>query len=128
MNRRLLLLGPLLGWLLACSAPEPWVIPLEGASSYPPTQFVDVLDQAPDRPYEELALIQADGVPGMTYSQVQARIREQARQLGADAVILEDLSRATPREQQFNPTTGTYETTGGEIVPRFRGVVIKYRS
>ena len=46
---------------------------------------------------------------------------------GADAVILQDVSRPAPAMTRLNPTTGMYENTGGQLVPAFKGIAIKYR-
>ena len=59
--------------------------------------------------------------------QVIAQIRTKAQQIGADAVIIQDLSRPAPTSSRLNPTTGMYETTGGQLVPAFKGIAIKYK-
>ncbi|MFO1316120.1 MAG: hypothetical protein U1F58_11005 [Burkholderiales bacterium] len=125
LPRRLL---PALAFLLAaCAAPQPDVVRAPGAPVYPPTAFVELLDRPPDRPYVELGTIDAPGEPGALRAQVLAQIRSKAQQLGADAVILTDQSRPAPSTQRLNPTTGTYETLGGQMVPAFKGVAIKFR-
>ncbi|MBK9117535.1 MAG: hypothetical protein IPM22_18475 [Betaproteobacteria bacterium] len=113
--------------LAACAAPQPEVVRATGAPQYPPTQFVELLDRAPDRPYTELGTIDVPGEPGALRAQVLAQIRTHAQQLGADAVILTDQSRMAPASQRLNPTTGTYETIGGQVIPAFRGVAIRFR-
>ena len=113
--------------LLGCAASQPDVIRPAGSPVYPPTQFVDLLESAPTRPYVEIATIDFPGEQGTLRSQALAQIRSRAQQLGADAVILQDLSRPAPLVSRLNPTTGTYETTGGQLVPAFKGTAIKYK-
>jgi len=110
----------------ACASPQPEVV-RTGTQVYAPTTDVDLLERAPTRPYTEIGVIDAPGEPGALRAQVLAQIRDKARQLGADAVILTDLSRRAPTTQQLNPTTGYYETVGGQTIPAFKGIAIKYR-
>ena len=126
-GRRLTLAFVLASALAACAAPQPDVVRAPGSAVYPPTQFVELLDQPPSRAYVEIGTIDAPGEPGALRSQVLAQIRTKAQQLGADAVILTDVSRNAPATQRLNPTTGTYETLGGQPIPAFKGIAIKYR-
>jgi len=112
--------------VVACAAPQPEVV-RTGAQVYAPTTDVDLLEQAPTRAYTEIGVIDMPGEPGALRAQVLAQIRDKARQLGADAVILTDQSRRAPTTQRLNPTTGYYETVGGQLIPAFKGVAIKYR-
>jgi len=113
--------------LSACTPSSPEVIRSAGSPVYPPTQYVDLLESAPARPYQEIAVIDAPGEPGTLRTQLIAQIRQQAQQLGADAVILQDLSRPAPVVTRLNPTTGTYDSIGGQLVPAFKAIAIKYR-
>ena len=110
-----------------CAAPQPEVIRPAGAPTYSPTVNVELLEQAPSRAYTEIGVIESPGEPGAVRAQVLAQIREKAAQLGADAVILTDQSRRAPTTQRMNPTTGYYETVGGQVIPAYKGIAIKYR-
>lgn len=116
-----------LAFLVACSPLQPQVERVKGAPTYPPTQHVEFLNDKPSRPYQALATIDVEGTVGMYREQIIVSIRKEALQLGADAVILEDRSRRTPVESQVNPFTGRTEQVGGEIIPIYRGVAIKYQ-
>ncbi len=121
-------LGLILGFLAACSSPAPTdVTRTTGGAAYPPTVFVEMLDAPPSRPYEQIGVIDAPGEPGALRAQVLARVTSRAQQLGADAVILQDLSHPAPPVTRLNPTTGMYETVGGQMIPAFKGIAIKYR-
>jgi hypothetical protein len=111
----------------ACAAPQPEVKLAPGATTYPPTLNVDLLEAPPSRAYTEIGVIDAPGEPGALRAQVLAQIRDKARALGADAVILTDQSRRAPTSQQLNPTTGNYETVGGQLIPAYKALAIKYR-
>jgi hypothetical protein len=129
MSRRLLTANLIAVAVLlsACTPSQPGVVRQAGTPTYPPTQFAEILEAPPARPYDQIAVIDVAGEPGALRTQVIAQIRAQAQQIGADAVILQDLSRTAPTAQRLNPTTGTYETTGGQAIPAFKGIAIKFR-
>lgn len=113
--------------LAACAPNQPTVTRAADSPTYAPTQLVEVLNAPPTRPYSEIGVIDAPGEPGALRAQVIAQVRDKAAQLGADAVILQDVSRTMPASQRLNPTTGQYEATGGLLVPAYKGIAIKYR-
>jgi len=113
--------------LAACAPAQPDVVRPAGAPTFPPTQFVEMLESAPSRPYQEIGVIEATGEPGALRAQVMAQLRTRAQQIGAEAVIVQDLSRTAPASTRLNPTTGQYESTGGQTIPAFRGVAIRYK-
>lgn len=113
--------------LAGCAANELAVTRPANAPTYAPTQVVEMLDRPPTRPYTEIGVIDAPGEPGALRTQVIAQIRDKAAALGADAVILQDVSRVAPSSQRLNPATGQYESTGGQLVPAYKGTAIKYR-
>jgi hypothetical protein len=114
--------------LVACAPLAPDVRRIDGAPALPVSATLpEVLDQAPTRPYAQIGVVDAKGAPGMTSVQVLARIREQAQQLGADAVILQDVSARAPTESKYNPVTGGYSIVQGDTIPAFKGYAIKYQ-
>jgi hypothetical protein len=113
--------------LSACAPSQPEVVRPAGSPVYPPTQFVDLLEAPPARPFVEIGFIDIPPEPGNLRSQALAQLRTRAQQLGADAVIVQDLSRLAPVVSRLNPTTGMYENTGGQLVPAFKGTAIKYK-
>lgn len=113
--------------LAACAASQPEVARTAPDTTYAPTANVEILEQPPTRAYVEIGTIDQPGEPGALRAQVLAQIREKGRQLGADAVIVRDVSYRAPATQRLNPTTGFYETVGGQVVPAFKGVAIKFR-
>ena len=114
--------------LVACAPLAPDVRRVEGSPAFPASAFPpEVLEQAPARPHVQVGVIDAKGVLGQTPSQVIARIREQAQQIGADAVILQDVSVRPPANSTFNPATGGYAVTQGNAIPAFKGIAIRYQ-
>jgi hypothetical protein len=114
--------------LAACAPLAPDVRRTEGAPTFPASAFPpEVLEQVPARPHVQVGVVDAKGVLGQTPSQVIARIREQAQLLGADAVILQDVSVRQPAESTFNPAIGGFAVTQGSAIPAFKGIAIRYQ-
>jgi hypothetical protein len=55
---------------------------------YPPTFHVDVLREAPSRPYKSFAVLEYDPAPQAKPEEVEAGLTDRAREIGADAIIL----------------------------------------
>jgi hypothetical protein len=113
--------------LCACAPAAPEVVRTAGSPAYAPTEYVAMLDSAPARAYQQIGVIEVAGEPGSFRAQVLAQVTQQAQKMGADAVILQDVSRTAPAATRLNPTTGTYDSTGGQLIPAFKGIAIKYR-
>ena len=57
---------------------------VEGEEKYPPTTRVDILLGPPSRPYKQIAILENKADNSTT---AMARIREKAKEMGADAVM-----------------------------------------
>lgn len=82
---------------------------------YAATQTVDVLSEAPQVPWEKIArMTLADPTGTATSSQLIAQLAGAAKNLGADALVVEHVSRAANAEVGFNPAGGQMraDTTG----------------
>jgi hypothetical protein len=96
-------------------------------SKYSPTSNVEVLLQKPSRPYKQIALLEARGAVGVPITDLIASMQEQAKAIGADAVIpTADASENVAPGLIYNPWIGGYQTIGGGRVPILRGLAIKY--
>ena len=126
-NHRLVMLLLSAIALSACTSSQPEIVRPTGTQTYPPTPYVEVLESTPARPYVEIGVIDAPGEPGALRSQVLAQIRTRAQAIGADAVILQDLSKTMATTPRLNPTTGQYDSAGAQVIPAFKGIAIKYR-
>jgi hypothetical protein len=56
----------------------------ESGVKYPPSSKVDILLEPPSRPYKQIAILQSKAENSTT---AMARIREKAKELGADAIM-----------------------------------------
>jgi hypothetical protein len=55
---------------------------------YPRTYQVDVLVEPPSRPYKSFAVLEYDPAPQAKSEEVEAGLKDKAREIGADAIIL----------------------------------------
>lgn len=82
------------------------------AMHYAPTQTVDVLSAEPAQPHEALAeLVLADPTGTATRSQLTAQLIAAARQLGADALVVEHVAQPAAAGVAFNPAGGQMQGT-----------------
>lgn len=75
---------------LAACATTTSVVMLDPAKKFPPTESVQILLKPPERPYVEIAKLESRGVAGEPETSVLEDARERARQLGADAIIVQE--------------------------------------
>ena len=76
--------------LLAGCGTTTSVVMLDPARQYAPTGSVVILLKPPDKPYVEIAKLESRGIPGEPETSVLEDARERARQIGADAIIVEE--------------------------------------
>ena len=74
---------------------------------YAPTQTVDVLNAPPTAPFESIARLQlADPTGVATRSQLVAQLTAAARNLGANALVVEETTLPGGAAVSFNPAGG----------------------
>ncbi|WP_142660162.1 hypothetical protein [Methylacidimicrobium tartarophylax] len=94
---------------------------------YLPSRYVQVYRKAPENPYEKIAVLEASGQPDTPRSQLLDSIVEKARELGAEAVIVEDKSQPIGNPLVMNPTGGMYTVNPGmQMIPRYRATAIRF--
>lgn len=71
--------------LFSCASSD--VIMLDSSKKYPPTNSVLIIFDKPDKPYEEIAIIEGNGSIFNNYTQVLKAIQKKAAKIGADAII-----------------------------------------
>ncbi|VVM07016.1 hypothetical protein MAMC_01399 [Methylacidimicrobium cyclopophantes] len=97
------------------------------SARYLPSRYVQVYRKAPEGPYEKIAVLEATGQPDTPRSQLLGSIVEKARELGAEAVIVEDKSQPIGNPLVMNPTGGMYSVNPGmQMIPRFRATAIRF--
>ena len=74
---------------------------------YAPTQTVDVLSAPPSEPFESIARLQLTDPTGTaTRSQLVAQLTATAKSLGANALVIEQVTLAGGAPVSFNPAGG----------------------
>lgn len=89
--------------LAGCASVTLRVIEADPAVRYPPSANVDVLFERPQRPYVEIATLEAEGDYGVGEAKLLEDMRARARQLGADAIV------RTAGEQLYQPPVAVYD-------------------
>jgi hypothetical protein len=114
--------------LTGCAAPSQEIVEqrVDLAAHYAPTTLVEVLQAAPTHPYALLAEFDAQAPAGTTVAQLLARLQSRAAALGANALIVQDLSTREAATVQFNPSGGQMTQTGGQLLPHLRAQAIRY--
>lgn len=94
---------------------------------YAPSQTVDVLASMPARAHETLArLTLTDPTGNATSSQLTAQLTEAARHIGADALVLEQVSRPAATAMAFNPSGGQMQHTDAGGASSISALAIRY--
>jgi hypothetical protein len=95
-----------------------------GAPSYPRQPFIQVLTQPPSMGYQKIARIRATGGSGLSETQVLDALEQKARDLGANAVIINNITRHESSTVNYNPSGGQYAFTQARSAPSFDGLAI----
>ena len=66
--------------LTACASVTTQVVPLNPARTYPPSQNVEILLTKPNRPHDEIALLETTGALGVSEADLLNNAREKARE------------------------------------------------
>ena len=103
-----------LALLAGCAAVDTQVTVLDPALKYAPTQNVAILFEYPPQPYIKIALIEAQGLPGGSESELLEAARKKAQTLGADAIVRMEVATA------FQPPTRIYDPYSNPYYPRYR--------
>lgn len=97
------------------------------AAHYAPSQTVDVLSAMPAQPHEALAeLALSDPTATASTSQLTAQLVEAARQLGADALVVEQVSRPAAGGVAFDPAGGKMQDTRANGALSITAQAIRY--
>ena len=110
----------------ASSGQIPVQVSSKSGHQYPATPYVSVLYSKPDRSYKVVAVLKARGAAGVSGEQVIGALTEKARRVGANAIIVSDQSAKGSPQLQFNSSGGDYKLSGGENVPVFSAIAIRW--
>jgi|SRR6056297_2220384 len=100
---------------------------LEESASYEPTGEVELLTEPPERHFREIAIVEARGTHNAIMPEMMERLRQEARQVGAHAVI----PRYSQVERQnkgpmYNPFLAGYLNVDGATHTILRGKAIRF--
>lgn len=121
-----------LGLVLAGCASSGLVAPkvqLLSQAHYAPTATIDVLNAPPATPFEPIARLQlADPTGAASSSQLVAQLGETAKNLGANALVVEQVTREGGASVAFNPAGGQMQSdSAGTGVASVTALAIRYK-
>lgn len=111
--------------LSSCATTHDVQVHREITRTFAPTALVEVLQAMPSQPYVRIATLDAQAPAGTPVAQILAQLQAKAAQLGANALVVQDLSTRQGGSLQYNPVGGQFTTTPAEIVPHLRAVAIR---
>jgi uncharacterized protein YceK len=117
-----------IGLLAGCASQQQVTVQTETTRTYPPVALVEVLQRPPALPFVRIAVLDASAPAGTPLAQVLAQLQAKAGALGANAIIVQDLSTQQNGAVQYNPSGGNFTTTPGALVPHLRAVAIRLGS
>jgi len=115
------------GLLAGCAAQQGGQVAVRmlATQSYPPVSLVEVLRQLPTGLYTRIAELDARAPAGTPVAQVLAQLQNRAGALGANAIVVQDLSTQEAGGLQYNPAGGQFTPSTGQTLPHLRAVAIR---
>ena len=110
----------------ACAATPDVAVQRVAGAEYAPTSLVEVLQHAPARPYRVIATLEAGGAAGTPVAQVLAQLQAAASKLGANAIVVQDLSTRQQGTLQLNPAGGQITESAALVVPHLKAQALRY--
>jgi len=111
--------------LTACAAQQEVSVQRETTQTFAPTTLVTVLPSLPSTPYTRIAILDVQAAAGTPMAQLIAQLQAKAAALGANAIVVQNLSTQQGGTLQFNPSGGEFTTTPSVIVPHLRAVALR---
>lgn len=111
--------------LPGCASQQEVQVRLETTQQFAPTAYVSVLQKLPTKPYTRIGVLDAQAPAGTPLAQVLAELQNKAGALGANAIVVQDLSTKVGGTLQYNPSGGQFTTSPSEIVPHLRAEAIR---
>ena len=113
--------------LLICGCVTTSVVMLYESEKYPPTTSVAILSAAPERPCKAIAILEVTGPANTPLPDLLENMRKKAKDIGADAIMpTQDASQRQVQGHLYDPWLGEIQAESG-VVPKIRGVAIKYQ-
>jgi hypothetical protein len=98
---------------------------------YLPSANVEILSAPPTKAYKAIAILETAGPANASLPDLLESMRQKAKGIGTDAVIpTGDANQRPPQGliyNLYNPWLGGYQTFGGGVLPKIRGLAIKYQ-
>lgn len=114
--------------LTGCAATQEVQVRRETQQTFAPSAIVEVLSQAPSEPFVRIAVLDAQAPAGTPLAQVLAQLQAKAGALGANAIVVQNLSTKEGGSLQYNPSGGQFTQAPSELLPHLRATAIKIQN
>lgn len=111
--------------LSACATQQDVHVTRQSTRSFAPTTLVQVLASAPSTSFVRIATLDVNGTAGTPKSQLLAQLQAKAGELGANAIIVRDLSSEQGGSLQYDPAGGNFVTAPSKTIPHLRAIAIR---
>jgi hypothetical protein len=111
--------------LSGCAATQDVQVRRETQQTFAPSAIVEVLSQAPSQPFVRIAVLDAQAPAGTPLAQVLAQLQAKAGALGANAIVVQNLSTQEGGSLQYNPSGGSFSNTPAVLIPHLRCIAIR---
>ena len=103
-------------FILGCAQTS--VLLMDESKKYAPSDDVKILEQAPSVQYMTIAILETRGSVGYNIVDLLSQARDEARKIGADAIIpFEERQEYQQQQLFYNPWLSGYQTIGGGNIP-----------
>jgi hypothetical protein len=111
--------------LAACAAQQQVTVRHETSQTYSPEALVTVLQALPAQPYVRIAVLDIQAAAGTPKAQLLAQLQAKAGALGANAIVVQDLSTQETGGLQYNPAGGQFSSSSRVVLPHLRAIAIR---
>ena len=106
-----------------CASQQVVTVRHDATVTFPACTLVEVLPKLPTQPYIRIATLDARAPAGTPEAQLQAK----AGALGANAIVIQNLSTQESSTLQYDPSGGQFKTTSITIAPHLRAIALRLK-
>ncbi|QSR89630.1 hypothetical protein IT6_05030 [Methylacidiphilum caldifontis] len=113
-------------FFLSCAHQESVRVKRLGSETYSPSRYVEILNKEPKRKYVKIAEMDVRGAENSPKTELVSALSQKARELGAEALIIEDRSVPIGNPFIINTSGGMYDANLNRYIPAYHAVAIRY--
>ncbi len=110
-----------------CASQQVVTVRHDTTVTFPACTLVEVLPKLPTQPYIRIATLDARAPAGTPEAQLLAQLQAKAGALGANAIVIQNLSTQESSTLQYDPSGGQFKTTSITIAPHLRAIALRLK-